>query len=67
MSVPDWTVPLETTSCPSCGDVQPDFDGVGHVYCKLCGWCDHLAWTPMPGGCDVCDFCGEERENGSER
>lgn len=51
-----------TMTCPRCGKVEDDFDGVGVVYCAPpdgCGFCRHMARSGCPTNGWRCDFCGE--------
>lgn len=39
--------------CPQCGHEREDFDGLGFLHCKRCGYCEHASYTD-----GKCDYCG---------
>lgn len=55
---------LETSTCPKCGQEQPDHDGFGVVHCEACGYCQHPYATGEPLTCGI---CGKVIENRGEK
>jgi hypothetical protein len=41
--------------CPRCEAPQPDYDGLGVLFCEACGFCEHASWSE-----GKCDYCGKE-------
>ncbi len=56
MTTPPALTPPPTMACPKCGAVEPDYDGLGVLYCEKCGHCEHASLTERR-----CDFCNEEQ------
>jgi hypothetical protein len=48
-----------TMSCPRCGAVYDDFDGIGVVFCSACRFCRHLSRDGDGKGGWVCGACGD--------
>ena len=46
-------------TCPGCGAEYEDFDGIGLLYCRKCGYCRHASITA-----GQCDYCGKPEGNG---
>jgi ribosomal protein L37AE/L43A len=51
------------TKCPKCGTERADHDGVGVVYCDLCGYCTHASASGKPLRCE---FCGEQIDSSED-
>lgn len=49
---------LPMMSCPRCGKEQPDFDGIGVIFCEVCRFCRHLS-RGFPAAEGVCNYCGD--------
>jgi hypothetical protein len=50
-------------TCPKCGSLHDDFDGLSFSYCPACGYCSHPNST-IENGREICGICGKEINRG---
>jgi hypothetical protein len=46
-------------TCPKCGKLYDDFDGLSFSHCPACGYCSHPN-SEVIDGREICGICGRE-------